>query len=343
MDNANPEKEIEIAILASPEATLSTVYGMNDLLSSPGRDWSLITEGRLGKSLIKPTIVTLTGEETPCVNHGWLKPHRALSADYQPDAVCVLEIFTDPTLGIDQQYKEEIAWLKRYWEQGGIIATACTGALLLAESGILNGKEATTHWGFCNSMAERYPEIQIQSNRAFVTTGDEQRLIMAGGGTTWMDLGLYLIAKFVDVDEAIKVAKLHLIEWHQSGQQAYAYLCNKRQYDDAEIAQSQVWLSNHYDQTSPVNTAIEKSGLNERTFVRRFKNATGMTPMEYVLNLRIEEAKQMLETSNMSIDAIAENVGYQDSSFFNRKFQQKVGLSPAKYRRKFSSLRVLLS
>lgn len=341
MQSSNPE--IEIAILATPEATLSTVYGMNDLLSSAGRDWPLVTEGVLGKSLIKPTIVTLTGEEISCVNNGWLKPHRALSDDYQPDAICVLELFVDPFTGIGQQYTHEINWLKHYWQQGGVVATACTGTLLLAETGLLNGKDVTTHWGYCETMANRYPEINMQSNRAFIATGDEQRLLMAGGGTTWMDLGLYLIAKYISVDEAIRVAKLFLIEWHQSGQQAYSYLCHKRQYDDALIADSQVWLANHYDQASPINTAIENSGLSERTFIRRFKNATGMTPIEYVLNLRIEEAKQILEASTMPIEAVAESVGYQDSSFFNRKFQQKVGMSPAKYRRKFSGLRELLS
>ncbi len=343
MQTSKITRPVEIAILATPEATLSTVYGMNDLLSSPGRDWSLVTEGVLGQPLINPTIVSMTGEEMPSVNHGWLRPHRALSDDYRPDAICVLELFIDPFSGFDQRYVGEIAWLRDYWANGGIISTACTGALLLAESGLLNGLEATTHWGFCDAMASRYPKVKMRPHRAFIATGEEQRLIMAGGGTSWLDLGLYLIARFVGIEEAVRVAKLHMIEWHQTGQQAYTFLCNNRQSDDAVIADCQVWLAENYDKPSPVTAVIQNSGLPERSFVRRFKNATGMTPIEYVLNLRIEEAKHILETTLHPIEAIVEMIGYQDASFFNRKFQQKVGLTPAQYRRKFSGLRELLS
>ena len=335
-------KPVEIAILATPEATPSTVYGMNDLLSSPGRDWSLVTQGVLGQPLINPTIVSMSGEEMQSVNHGWLKPHRALSADYHPDAICVLELFLDPFSALDQRFAGEIAWLQNYWAGGGIISAACTGALLLAESGLLDGQEATTHWGFCDAMASRYPAIKMRPNRAFIATGDEQRLIMAGGGTSWLDLGLYLIARFVGIEEAIKVAKLHMIEWHQTGQQAYSFLCSNRQSEDAVIAECQVWLAENYDKPSPVTAVMHNSGLSERSFTRRFKNATGMTPIEYVLNLRIEEAKQILETTLHPVEAVAEMVGYQDASFFNRKFQQKVGLTPAQYRRKFSGLREML-
>ncbi len=333
---------IEIAILATPETTLSTVYGMNDLLSSAGRDWSFVTEGVLGQAKIRPTIVSLTGEDMQTVNHGWLRPHRALSDDYHPDAICILELFVDPDKNFEQNYSAEMAWLNNYWARGGVISTACTGALLLAEAGLLDGQEATTHWGFSTALGKRYPQINVNSNRAFIATGDGQRLIMAGGGTIWMDLGLYLIARYVGVEEAIRVAKLHLIEWHENTQQAFAYLCNQRRSDDAVIAESQIWMAQHYDQTSPVKTAIENSGLSESSFTRRFKSATGVTPIEYVLNLRIEEAKQMLEVSSLPVAEVAEKVGYQDTSFFNRKFQGKVGVTPAQYRRKFGGLRGVL-
>ena len=333
---------VEIAILATPEATLSTVFGMNDLLASAGRDWTFVTEGVMGEAVIKPTIVSLTGEEMQTVNQGWLRPHRSLSEDYHPDAVCILEMFINPHAGLDSRYEAEIEWLRDYWDRGGIIATACTGALLLAEAGLLDGLETTTHWCFIEGLAQRYPEVNVQGNRAFIATGEGQRLMMGGGGTTWMDLGLYLIARFIGMDEAIRIAKLYLIEWHHSSQNAFSYLCSKRQYDDAVIAECQVWLAQHYDQAAPVNAVIKNSGLSERSFIRRFKKATGMTPIEYILNLRIEEAKQLLETTTLPIEAVAESVGYQDASFFNLKFQRKVGLTPAQYRRKFRGLRELL-
>lgn len=335
---------IEIAILVTEESTLSTVYGMVDLLSSVGRDWSFILEGVPGKPLIKPTIVSTMTNELCVVNNARITPERVLDDSYQPDAVCILELFINPNAALGRPYRDISAWLLNYWNKGGVIAAACSGALLLAESGLLDGLEATTHWGYCDIMAQRYPQISVQANRTFIATGDQQRLLLAGAGASWMDLGLYLIAKFVSVEEAIKIAKIYLIEWHDSGQQAYAFLCHARQNDDAIIADSQVWLSQHYDVASPVNSAMARSGLTERTFKRRFKQATGMTPISYVLNLRVEEAKTLLEgKESHGIESIAEQVGYQDTSFFTKTFQKKVGMTPAQYRKKFSRLREILS
>jgi len=342
MGTAKQSRPIEIAILASTDTTASTVYGMNDLLSSAGRDWAFMTSGVLGSPSIKSTIVSTTTNEILTVNNGSVRPHRQLSDDYHPDAICLLELFVNPNDGFGNRYETELEWLKQYWQNGGVIGAACTGALLLAETGLLDGLEATTHWGACDAMANRYPKIKIKANSTFITTGDQQRLILAGGGASWMDLGLYFIARFTNADEAIKVSKVHLIDWHEAGQKPYTYLCSKRQYHDAMIADCQVWLAKNYDSPSPVAAVIQNSGIPERSFVRRFKNATGMTPIEYVLNMRIEEAKQLLEIGSEPVESVAELVGYQDASFFSRKFQKKVGLTPAQYRKKYSKLRAAL-
>ena len=337
------DKTIEIAILATPDVTASTVYGMCDLIASAGRDWSLLTKGVIGQPCFSVTIASMDGKELSVINNGWVKPHRSLDASYQPDVVCILELFVDLKLGMKGRYVQEIEWLKAYWARGGVIATACSGVLLLAESGLLEGLDATTHWATSGLLREHYPTVRVHPNRALLVTGEDQRLIMAGGGTSWMDLGLYLIARFAGAEEAVRTAKIHLIDWHDNGQLPYAYLCSARQSEDAAIARSQVWLAENYDRPSPVSSAAEFSGLTERSFKRRFKQATGMTPIDYVLTLRLEEAKQMLEATDLSVEEIAESVGYQDSSFFGRKFAQMVGMTPIQYRRKFKVLHNMLS
>lgn len=339
MRTSAPRKPLEIAILTTGKTTSSTVYGMNDLLCSAGRDWPLITGGEAGQPLIKPTIVSASGEALEVANGGWVKPHRRLSDDYRPDVVCILEIAIAPDSQFADELTREIEWLLAYWARGGTIAAACTGSLLIAEAGLLDGEDATTHWGFCEFAGRRYPQIRFHANRALVTSGEGQRLIMAGGGTSWMDLGLYLIARFCSMEEAIRVAKVHLIDWHEVGQQPYAVLSCRGQSEDAVISQCQVWVAEHYDRPSPVNQMMAQSGLSERSFKRRFKQATGMTPMEYVLTLRLEEAKQILETSDIPIEAVAEAVGYQDAGFFGRKFLDRVGMTPTQYRRRFHGLR----
>jgi transcriptional regulator GlxA family with amidase domain len=188
-------------------------------------------------------------------------------------------------------------------------------------------------------MRSRFPEVSVRTRQALVVTGDGQRLIMAGGGTTWIDLALYLIARSVGLDHALKVARVNLIDWHHSGQQPFARLARTRQVEDAVIARCQSWIAENYDQRNPVTAMVRLSGLAERSFKRRFQQATGMSPLEYVHALRLEEAKQMLEASDLPIEAIANEVGYEDAGFFTRLFRRKVNLTPAQYRRRFGELR----
>ena len=141
----------------------------------------------------------------------------------------------------------------------------------------------------------------------------------------------------------MQVARLNLIDWHSSGQQPFARLSRTRQVDDAAIAEAQTWIGDRFHEPMPVATMIAKSGLPERTFSRRFKIATGHSPLEYVHMLRLEEAKRMLEVSNEPVDAIALEVGYEDPAFFTRLFRRKVQLSPTQYRKRFGAMRRAIS
>lgn len=233
----------------------------------------------------------------------------------------------------------EYEWLRRCYSAGATLAAACTGALLLAEAGLLDGRDATTHWGYCDALASRYPKVRVHPERALVITGEGQRIIMGGGGTSWLDVGLFVVARFLGVEEAMRLARLHLVDWHEVGQQPFAALTRSRQASDALIAECQVWAAQHYDRNNPVAEMARLSGLGARSLARRFTRATGMSPMEYVQTLRLEEAKHLLETSEEPIEAVANLVGYEDTSFFGRLFRRKVGLTAAQYRRRFQALR----
>ncbi len=183
----------------------------------------------------------------------------------------------------------------------------------------------------------------MQPQRALVATGDGHRLVMAGGGSSWMDLGLYIIARCLSVETAMQVARVLLIDWHHVGQQPFARVARSRQVDDALIGRSQAWIAEHYANPAPVAAMVQQSGLPQRSFQRRFKLATGMAPLEYVHTMRIEEAKHLLETSALPIAAVAEEVGYDDAAFFGRLFRRQVNLTPPQYRRRFGGLRAALS
>jgi transcriptional regulator GlxA family with amidase domain len=211
--------------------------------------------------------------------------------------------------------------------------------MLLAEAGLLDGQEATTHWEYVRIMRQRYPAVKLRTGRALIVAGEDQRLVMAGGGTSWVDLVLFLIARVAGVQTAMQVARRNLVDWHDIGQQPFARLARSRQVDDTRIAHCQSWIATNYQEPSPVITMVRLSGMPERSFKRRFQQTTGMAPLEYVHALRLEEAKRQLEASNESIETIARQVGYEDAGFFSRLFRRNVHLTPAQYRRRFSALR----
>jgi transcriptional regulator GlxA family with amidase domain len=220
-----------------------------------------------------------------------------------------------------------------------MLASACSGAVLLGEAGLLVDCEATIHWGYVSTLANNYPGVRVRVDQSLVLSGEAQRIVMAGGGSSWQDLALYLIARFVGLKEAMQVAKVYMLQWHDMGQQPFASLMSLRQTNDAVINKCQEWVAMNYKTRAPVAAMAEISGLPERSFIRRFTKALGMTPINYVHALRLEEAKQMLETTDLSVEAVADEAGYEDTSFFGRLFRRKTGLTPAHYRLRFGSLR----
>jgi transcriptional regulator GlxA family with amidase domain len=328
-----------VAILAMPETTASVVYGMYDLFMSAGRDWGLIVDGRPGLQLMRPLIASSHSGSFIAANGVPLTPQARLEEAESAPIVCVPELAVPPGEPLDGRFGVEIDWLRRCHAAGATIATACSGALLLAESGLLDGQDATTHWAYCDLLQKRHPRIRMRPQAALVASGEGQRLVMAGGGTSWLDLGLYLIARSCGVEAAMQTARINLIDWHDIGQQPFARLARSRQSDDAVIGRCQEWIAEHYRERAPVAAMARLSGLAERSFKRRFRQATGLAPLEYVHTLRLEEAKHILETSDRSIEAIAEEVGYEDPGFFGRLFRRKVGITPAQYRRRFGAMR----
>ncbi len=333
---------LKVAIFTSPDATASTVYGMYDLFLSAGRDWEFLVNGKPGSSRFAPFTVSTDGQRFQAGNGVWIEPDYAIASSPVPDVLCIPELLVDPNVDPRGCYERETIWIRECYAMGATLVTACSGALLLAETGLLDDQEATTHWGFADALTTWYPKIRMQPKRALVVSGEGQRIVMAGGGTSWLDVALFLIARFMGVEEAMHVAKVNLIDWHDIGQQPFAGLTQARQVDDALIAKCQAWVAEHYDQETPVAAMAALSGLSDRTFKRRFAQATGLSPMEYVHTLRLEEAKQILEASDQPIEAVANDVGYEDASFFGRLFRRKVGLTPAQYRKRFRGLRKAL-
>jgi transcriptional regulator GlxA family with amidase domain len=337
------DRQLNVALLVTPETSASMLYGMYDLFASAGRDWEFFTKGIAGEPRMNPYIVSAEQPGLYALNKIWIKPDHSLDDCPPPDIICLPDIVVLPGDGLAGRFETEVAWLRKSHAAGATLASVCTGSLMLAEAGLLDGLDATIHWAWAKSLTANYPKVRVRPNRTLIADGAEQRIIMAGGATSWQDLALFLIARFVGLPHAMGVSKLFLIERHDIGQQPFASLAATRQLQDALIGKCQEWAALHYAEASPVTAMIRISGLSDRTFNRRFAAATGMSPIDYVHTLRLEEAKQMLETTDEPVEAIANQVGYEDTSYFGRLFHRKVGITLAQYRRRFGSLRRALS
>lgn len=326
---------LKVDILAAPETAGSILYGIYDLLMLPGAAWPRVILGEPGEPLIRVRIVARTTTRFSCRGGIPVEPHTALKDATDADVICVPNMTVPVHESPYGRFPDEVAWVNRCYETGATIATVCSGALLLAEAGLLAGKEATAHWAYESMFRTYYPEVKFCPDRILTFAGEGDRMVLAGGMSSWQDLGLYLITRFLGAEHAVQASKFYVISDHSDGQLPYAALSRRIQSDDPEIRKCQVWLGDNYAAADAVVRMQELSGLPRRTFSRRFRTATGYTPIEYVQAVRIEEAKQWLEITLASTEQIAMEVGYQDERAFRRVFRKRTGLTPSAYRKRF--------
>jgi transcriptional regulator GlxA family with amidase domain len=233
------------------------------------------------------------------------------------------------------RYPRVVAWIRDMHAGGATIASACSGGMLTAESGLLDGQEATMHWASEAACRRRHPSVRLRIEEALVVSGEGGRLVTSGASTAWHDLALYLVARYVGPATASAVAHFQLLQWHRDGQAAFGVFHPPTGHGDAAIAASQRWIADHVAVANPVEQMAEQSGLPARTFKRRFKAATEQAPIAYVQRLRVERAKRRLEQSDDSIEEISWEVGYEDPASFRRLFKRLTCLTAGEYRRRF--------
>lgn len=333
-----PHRPITVALLATPAVSAATLYGFYDTLHSTRRDWHMLHGGPDTPSPFRPLVVSADGRPFEGGNGVRITPDASFADCPHPDVAVITDLMIPPGASLAGLYEHEVAWLRGAYDAGATLASACSGALLLARTGLLDGQEATSHWAYCDLLAREYPRTRWQAERGLIVAGPQQRLIMAGSGVAWHMLVLALIARYASPEDAMQVARINLLDLNSTSATAYASLTRGPRAADELVARCQLWAASNYREESPVAQMQALSGLPERTFKRRFQQATGMTPLEYVHTVRLEEAKQMLESTDLPVETIAFEVGYQDASFFGRLFRRKVALTPAQYRKRFAPL-----
>jgi transcriptional regulator GlxA family with amidase domain len=332
-----------VALLAAPETSSSVLYGLYDVLLSVGAVYPDMVAGVAGEGLLDVRIVA--AERTPfrCFGNIVVEPHDSLATLADADVAIVCDVYIPIDTPPKGRYPAEIAWLRQVHAKGALVCSVCSGSLILAEAGLLDGKRCAGHWAYRELFRSAYPDVDFAVDSILNVESEADGIVTAASSTAWQDLALYLIARLCGAEHALTTAKVYLLSGHDDGQLPFAAMSRRVQKDDRAIAQCQEWIADNYACANPVTAMVEKSGLNRRTFIRRFRAATGYLPLEYVHQLRIEEAKQIIESEPDSLDDVGTTVGYDDPGFFRRLFKRQTGLTPAAYRRKFAPILKLAS
>ena len=321
-----------VIILAMRNTMASTVIGPMDVFFQAGVMWNFFN-GQQPKPYFDVKLVTTNGQPFKCLSGVRIIPDGSIHEVEHADLIIVSSI-----LDIEKTLKtqgEVIGWLKNQYQHGAQIGTICSGAFVLAETGLLDGKTATTHWGYAQQFKQRYPRIQLKPERIIADEGD---LFCSGGYNAGIDLSLYLVEKYCGHEVALRSSKSIVADIGRTSQAPYAIFQFQKDHQDNQVLAVQEWIEQNFDQNFTYDQLAQGHGMSRRTLERRFKNATGDTPLTYQQRIRVEASKRMLESQDMSFDEITFQVGYEDSSSFRKIFLKQTGLRPLEYRKKFQRL-----
>jgi len=327
-----------ICLLASEDTSPMVVFSLFDVLSTVGAAFEDMVNGVAGEELLDVKIVAKNIEPFRCIGDVLIEPHAGVDNIDSADVVVVCDMYTPIDTPPRGCYQAEIAWLKRMYARNALLCSVCTGSVVLAETGLLDGFEVSGHWAYRHMFREHYPNVKVIEDSVLNLSAEHKRLVTAGGGSSWQDLVIYLIEKFCGLQQAVYTTKVYLLAPHADGQLPFAAMTQRNQHSDALILDCQGWIADNFSCVNPVAQMAERSGLSSRTFARRFRAATGYQPIEYAQGLRIEAAKQILESETTAIEEISNMVGYEDPTSFRRIFKRNTGLTPAIYRKKFCSI-----
>jgi transcriptional regulator GlxA family with amidase domain len=228
-------------------------------------------------------------------------------------------------------------WIRQHYDKGAHVASICTGAFLLAETGLLDGRSATLHWGFADRFKARYPKVRLQHDRIFI---DHGRLYCSAGVTAGMDLSLYLVEKFCGRQAATQSAKTMVLAMDRESQAPFTCFLRGKDHTDPLVARAQHLLEKNAARAVDYDELAHTLKMSRRSLERRFRQAAGMTPLSYLQRLRVEKARQLLEEGIATFSEVTYAVGYEDIAFFRKLFIRLTGLRPKEYQKKFAGYAV---
>jgi|SRR6185312_9659812 len=232
-----------------------------------------------------------------------------------------------------------LPWIVKQHHAGAEIASLCVGSFILASTGLVNGKKCSTHWQAVHDFRRMFPDVNLVSEKIIT---DEQGIYSSGGANSFLNLILYLIEKYAGRDMAVLSSKVFEIEIERETQSQFIIFGGQKDHDDESILRAQAFIENNFQEKISVEQLASMLAISRRNLERRFKKATSNTAVEYMQRVKIEAAKQSLESSRENVNEVMYKVGYNDTKAFRNTFKRITGLSPVEYRNKYNRENMLL-
>jgi len=321
---------VNVTVLFLDGTFSSTAVGPMEVFRHAGTLWNVLTGARPDPRF-RVTTASLDGRAVHCDGGIRIRPDAAI-ADIRKS-----ELIFIPTTGLNfddvlDRYAPAVPWLRRWLKRGASIASVCSGVGLVAATGMLDGKRATTHWALADLFRQKYPRVKWMPE---LMVTEDSGFYCGGGVHAALDLSLYLVEKFCGHEVAMESAKALLIETPRAWQAGFGIVPLKTDHTDEAISSAQEWFHENFHRDFPLDAPARRVAMSLRNFVRRFKQATGDSPLIYLQKLRIAAAKRLLEGGHRTMQEISDAVGYQDVAFFRQLFQRHTGVSPSAYRERF--------
>jgi transcriptional regulator GlxA family with amidase domain len=319
-----------ISILVPESVVMEAVANPRYLFTAVNQFWQ-------AKGAPPPFEVELVGQtqEVPVLGGIYtVRPDRLYSEIDRTDLIIIPALFGDLREALEKN-KAFLPWIVQQRERGAEVASLCLGAFLLASSGLLHGRQCSTHWAFVNEFRKMFPTVQLKDG-AVIT--DEQGIYSSGGANSYWNLLLYLVEKYTDRDTAILAAKYFAVDIDRESQSAFMMFSGQKNHVDTEILQAQEFIEQRFSEKISVEELADTIAVGRRSFERRFKKATGNTVVEYLQRVKIEAAKRSFESSRKNVNEVMFDVGYSDTKAFRDVFKKITGLTPVEYRSKYNKM-----
>ncbi|MXV50134.1 helix-turn-helix domain-containing protein [Pedobacter sp. HMF7647] len=320
-------KHVTIVVPKGIATNLSSVTGSYEILVTANEYWQ-----QLGN---KPKIdVRIAGFMSELqLNRGFFSIHPSSILDIEKTDLVIIPSLSYDHDNVLKENKELVGWISEQYKSGAEIASICTGAFLLADAGILDGKTCSTHWNAASDFRRLFPNVNLQIDKLITV---ENGVYTNGGAYSFLNLILFLVERYFDRDTAIYCSKIFQIDIERSSQSPFLVFQTQKNHGDDLICKAQTYIEENLSEKISFESLASKLATSRRNFDRRFIKATGNTPVEYLQRVKVEVAKRTLEKGRKSVFEVMNEVGYSDDKAFREVFKKITGLSPLDYKAKYN-------